>query len=105
MKVRWQTMPKMTVRIIMKSGIEFTIKCDKFTVTENDSGRLTGYSIQGIVENEPMYLNFKEVAAIVRVLSDGHTEADEEPESDDYIETMVTCPLCNALICVKRMLK
>ena len=28
-------MPKMTVRVILKSGVEFSIKCDKFTLTRN----------------------------------------------------------------------
>lgn len=25
-------MPKMTIRVILKSGSEFAIKCDKFTI-------------------------------------------------------------------------
>lgn len=38
---------------------------------------MTGYNISGITENKPVYLDFDEVAAIVRVLSD---EADAPPE-------------------------
>ena len=28
-------MPKMTIRVILKSGSEFAIKCDKFTIQQN----------------------------------------------------------------------
>ena len=55
-------MPKMTMRVILKSGSEFAIKCDKFTIT--------GYNIEGITENKPVYLDFEQVAAVVRVYSD-----------------------------------
>lgn len=63
-------MSKMTIRIILKSGSEFAVKCDKFTVEEDRFGQMTGYKIEGITENKPVYLNFEQVAAIVRVLSD-----------------------------------
>ena len=38
-------MPKMTIRVILKSGVEFAIKCDKFTVTRNGFGQVTGYNV------------------------------------------------------------
>lgn len=41
-------MPKMTVRVILKSGVEFSIKCDKFTLTRNGFQQVTGYNIEGI---------------------------------------------------------
>ncbi len=63
-------MPKMTIRIILKSGSEFAIKCDKFTITKNGFGQATGYNIEGITENKPVYLDFEQVAAVVRVYSD-----------------------------------
>ena len=37
-------MPKMTVRVILKSGVEFSIKCDKFTLTRNGFQQVTGYN-------------------------------------------------------------
>lgn len=67
-------MPKMTVRVILKSGVEFSIKCDKFTITRNGFQQVTGYNIEGITENKPVYLDFEQVAAVVRVF------ADEKPE-------------------------
>ena len=62
-------MNKMTIKIILKSGSEFAIRCDKFTIEKNSVGQINGYEIEGIAENKPVYLNFEEVAAIVRVLS------------------------------------
>lgn len=62
-------MAKMTIKIILKSGSEFAIRCDKFKIEKNIVGQITGYEIEGIAENKPVYLNFEEVAAIVRVLS------------------------------------
>lgn len=60
---------KMHVRVILKSGAEFTIKCDKFTLKTNGLGQTTGYDIKGITENKPLYVDFEEIAAIVRKVS------------------------------------
>ena len=67
-------MKQMSIRIILKSGVEFTTKCDKFTLKQNGLGQTTGYDIAGITENKPVYLDFDEVAAIVRLYSDENTE-------------------------------
>ena len=68
---------KMSIRIILKSGVEFTVKCDKFALKQNGLGQTTGYDISGITENKPVYLDFDEVAAIVRLYSDENTEEAE----------------------------
>lgn len=52
-------MAKMSMRVILKSGAEFTIKCDKFTLKENGLHAVTGYDIKGITENKPVYLDFE----------------------------------------------
>lgn len=65
---------KMSIRIILKSGVEFTVKCDEFTLKQNGLGQTIGYDISGITENKPVYLDFDEVAAIVRLYSDENTE-------------------------------
>lgn len=70
-------MGKMSIRIILKSGVEFTVKCDKFTLNQNGFGQTTGYDIAGITENKPVYLDFDEVAAIIRLYSDENTEEAE----------------------------
>ena len=69
-------MPKMTIRVILKSGAEFAVKCDKFTVTRD--GNVAGYNISGITENKPVYIDFTQVAAVVRVYSDEREVADDE---------------------------
>ena len=68
---------KMSIRIILKSGVEFTVKCETFTLKQNVFGHTTGYDIEGITENKPVYLDFDEVAAIVRLYSDENTEEAE----------------------------
>ena len=70
-------MKQMSIRIILKSGVEFTTKCDKFTLKQNGLGQTTGYDITGITENKPVYLDFDEVAAIVRLYSDENTDEAE----------------------------
>ena len=61
---------KMSIRVILKSGVEFVVKCDSFSLEKTALGVCTGYHIDGIVENKPLYLDLGEIAAIVRVLSD-----------------------------------
>ncbi len=62
----------MSIRIILKNGVEFTIKCSEFTLDKNAFGEIVSYKIDGVVENKPVYIDFGQVAAIVRVLSDKH---------------------------------
>ena len=62
-------MANIHIRVILKSGAEFTVKCDRFTVKKNGLEQLTGYDIRNITENKPMFLDLGEVAAIVRLLS------------------------------------
>ena len=88
-------MNKMTIRVILKSGSEFAIKCDKFTIKQNGFGQATGYNIEGIAENKPVYLDFEQVAAIVRLYSDEHTEDTQETEKKrEATETKTKCPFC-----------
>ena len=63
-------MSKMSIQIILKSGAEFTVKCDSFTLKRNGLEQVTGYDIKGITENKPVYLDFEQVSAIVRKYSD-----------------------------------
>ena len=60
----------MTVRVILKSGVEFTVRCAEFSLTRNGLEQVTGYEFKGITENKPVYLDFDQVAAIVRTMSD-----------------------------------
>ena len=61
--------PNLHIRFIFKSGSEFTIKCDSFTLSRNALGQIASYEVKGISENKPLYIDFSEVAAIVREVS------------------------------------
>lgn len=63
-------MSPMSIRVILKSGAEFVIKCTKFTLKYDGLGNVTGYEIADISENKPVFLDFTQLAAIVRILSD-----------------------------------
>lgn len=60
-------MDKMSIRVIMKSGVEFTIKCEKFTTKQDIFGKIIGWEIEGISENKPVYIDFEVIAAIIRL--------------------------------------
>lgn len=62
-------MSKYMVRVILKSGAEFIVKCEKFTATRSSSGDLLGYGIIDAAENKPIYLNLDQVEAIVQLSS------------------------------------
>ena len=63
-------MANMSIRIILNSGKEFTVKCNEFTIKRDCLGKISSYEINGISENKPVYLDFEQIAAIVRVASD-----------------------------------
>lgn len=88
-------MHKMTVRVILKSGVEFSVKCDKFTLMQNGFQQVTGYNIEGITENKLIYLDFEQVAAVVRVFADEKLKTDNAPEEKRlFTETPMKCPYC-----------
>ena len=88
-------MPKMTIRVILKSGSEFAIKCDEFTLKQTALGA-SGYDIKGITENKPIYLDFEQIAAVVRTFSDEQPEAaaPETEKEQSFTETKTKCPFC-----------
>lgn len=63
-------MDVMSIRVILKSGAEFTVKCTEFALSKNKFEELAGYKIEGIEENKPLYIDWTHVAAVVRVMSD-----------------------------------
>ena len=76
-------MAKMTIRIILKSGTEFSVKCDEFTIKRNGFEQVTGYDIRGITENKPGDLEWGQVAAVVRVFSGEREQDGERKEGAD----------------------
>lgn len=71
----------MTIRIVLKSGVVFDVKCTEFTLDRNGLGNVVGYDIKGITENKPVYLDLEQVAAIVRTLSEEGEENEKETQS------------------------
>ncbi len=63
-------MSKMSIRFILKSGAEFTTKCDKFVLRTNGLDQPISYEISGIIENKPIYLDILEIAAVVREMAE-----------------------------------
>lgn len=74
-------MPKMTIRIALKSGVVFDVKCTEFTLKLDSLGNLVGYNIKGITKNKPIYLDLEQVAAIVRTLSEEGVKNEKETQS------------------------
>lgn len=89
-------MGKMTIRVILKNASEFQIKCDEFTLNKNGLGIVTGYDIKGITENKPLYLDFEQVAAIIRTLSDETQEnkAEKCKKKTAFKDLKAECPFC-----------
>ena len=57
----------MSIKVIMKSGVGFTIKCEKFTIKQDMFGKVVGWDIEGILENKPVYIDFEEIEAVIRL--------------------------------------
>lgn len=59
------------LRVILKSGVEFTTVVKSYSVKWNTlDALLTSLHVDGCVENYPVWVNLDEVAAIIRVLPD-----------------------------------
>ena len=71
-------MAKMSIRFILKSGAEFTVKCENVTIKRNGLGGIVGYDFKGITENKPLDVDMTQVAAVIRVLSDEIAEGAED---------------------------
>ena len=63
-------MAKMSIRFILKSGAEFTVKCDSVSVNKNGFGVITSYEFKGVTENKPLDVDMTQIAAVIRVMSD-----------------------------------
>lgn len=62
------------LRIILKSGAEFTVKSRDFNAHWNSQNILDQFTPIGCFENFPVHLDLSEVAAIVRVNSNEEKE-------------------------------
>ena len=60
-------MAKQNVRVILKSGKEFVVVCDKFTCKYSSvTGELTSCKYEGATRNIPLYLDMNQIAAILQ---------------------------------------
>lgn len=61
----------MTITILFRNGKELPIKCDSVDSERNTiTGRITNLHFKGIKENKIMDLDFDEIIAIYRTVSD-----------------------------------
>ena len=61
---------KIHLRVLFKNGTEFTMKVEDYTVRHNNvTGDLVGFDFKSCTENVPVYIDLKQVNAIVRVFS------------------------------------
>lgn len=60
-------MARQAVRIILKSGNEFAIICEKLTCNYSKlDGELTSIKYEDAIENIPLYLDMTQVAAVLQ---------------------------------------
>lgn len=65
----------MTITILFKSGKEVSVKCHNAATTRDKmTGRVEHINFDGIEENKIMDLDFEEIAAIYRKVSDEDKE-------------------------------
>lgn len=61
----------MTITILFRSGKELSIKCESVDAERNlVTGRVTNLHFEGIAENKIIDLDFNEIIAIYRKVSD-----------------------------------
>ena len=61
----------MTITILFRNGKELSVKCDSVDAERNTiTGRITNLHFKGIKENKIMDLDFGEIIAIYRKISD-----------------------------------
>jgi hypothetical protein len=63
----------MTIKIILKSGVIIPIKCNDFMLEKDSCDNPKSYEFEGIKENNPVWLNWDDVSAVIRVVSDEKT--------------------------------
>ena len=61
----------MTITILFRNGKEVSVKCDSVDIErDRTTGRITNLHFKGIKENKIMDLDFDEIIAIYRKVSD-----------------------------------
>lgn len=60
----------MTIVFVFKNGEKLKSKCEDFSVTTSFTTQLTGFEMNGITENKPVYVDMNNIQCIYRVMSD-----------------------------------
>ena len=60
----------MKVIIVFKTGFQFSITCEEFSITKSSLGVPIGYEIKSIIDNKPIYFNLNDVLCIYRDLNE-----------------------------------
>ena len=60
----------MTITILFRNGKELSVKCDSVGIERGMTGRITNLHFKGIKENKILDLDFDEIIAIYRKVSD-----------------------------------
>lgn len=64
-----------TVTILFRNGKELSVKCDRVEAERNTiTGRVTNLRFEGIRENKILDLDFNEIIAIYRKISDEYVD-------------------------------
>ena len=57
----------MTVIFVFKNGYELKVKCENCTLSTNYlTGQITGYKMDGIEDNKPLYIDFNEILCVYK---------------------------------------
>jgi hypothetical protein len=52
------------IRFVLKNGYSFTVLCRNAKIARQ-FGEITGYHLEGIVKNSPLYIHIDDIAAII----------------------------------------
>lgn len=57
------------VKIILKSGYEIKVSCEKFKVKYSSDTSISGYEVTNIAKNSnsPLHIDVNEIAAVVEI--------------------------------------
>lgn len=72
----------MTIRFILKNGKEIDMKCEKFTAKHEflSNGMISGYDAEGITENKIIGIDFSEIVAVYRLITDEVTDSEKNED-------------------------
>ena len=56
----------MKITIVFKNGFSLVVTCKEFSINKDCFGNITGYSIKGIKDRKPLYIEFEDVICVYR---------------------------------------